>query len=105
MIRIFNTDSGEKLQELRRGSESASIKHLTFEWDTGSYLSCTSDKNTIHIFKCPPVKEITTMQESAGVATTEEQKGGNTKSYFSALSSMVSIAGSEWSFAQFRLDP
>ena len=45
------------------------------------------------------------MQESAGVNTNDAQTSGNTKSYFSALSSMVSIAGSEWSFAQFRLDP
>lgn len=28
----------------------------------------------------------------------------NTTSYFSALSYVVSFAGSEWSFAQFKLD-
>jgi hypothetical protein len=34
----------------------------------------------------------------------ENTATGNTKSYFSALSSLVSLAGSEWSFAQFKLD-
>jgi hypothetical protein len=28
---------------------------------------------------------------------------GNTKSYFSALSSIASVAGSEWSFAYFDM--
>ena len=45
------------------------------------------------------------MQKTAGVETNTNEKSENTTSYFSALSSMVSIAGSEWSFAQFRLDP
>ena len=45
------------------------------------------------------------MQESSGISNADVQKSGNTKSYFSALSSLVSVAGSEWSFAQLRLDP
>lgn len=37
----------------------------------------------------------------------EENKAaaGNVTSYFSVFSSVVSLAGSEWSFAQFKLDP
>ena len=67
LIRLFNTDTGEKISELRRGSESAIIRHLSFEWENGAYLSCTSDKNTIHIFKAPAIgkKSKTDAQETS----------------------------------------
>ena len=45
------------------------------------------EKGTIHIFKV------------AHFLDKEKQASGNTTSYFSVLSSMVSYAGSEWSFA------
>ena len=57
-------------------------------------MTCASDKGTIHIFKVAHLKG----DANSGAS-------GNTKSYFSALSSMVSYAGSEWSFAQFKLNP
>ena len=99
MIRLFNTETGEQISELRRGSESAIIRHLSFEPEKGAYISCTSDKNTIHIFKAPVIGSKSDQNSQ------DASQSGNTKSYFSALSSMVSIAGSEWSFAQLRLDP
>lgn len=68
------------------------ICDLAFDMQS-KYLTCSSDKGTIHIFKVNHF-----LEQGA-------QASGNTKSYFSALSSMVSYAGSEWSFAQFRLDP
>ena len=101
MIRLFNTSNGEKISEVRRGSESAVIKHLSFDWDTGSYLSCCSDKSTIHIFKTPAM---TSVVNESSEESKEVSASGNTKSYFSALSSVVSFAGSEWSFAQLRLE-
>lgn len=60
LIRLFNTQTGEKISELRRGSEPALIKHLSFEWDSGAYISCCSDKNTIHVFKTPAMASRTT---------------------------------------------
>ena len=56
-------------------------------------MTCASDKGTIHIFKV------------AHLSGNANGNSGNTKSYFSALSSVVSYAGSEWSFAQFKLNP
>ena len=47
------------MTEVRRGSESALIKHLAFEWESGAYLSCCSDKSTIHIFQTPAIHENT----------------------------------------------
>ena len=57
LIRLFNTATGEKISELRRGSETASIRHTAFEWATGAYLTCCSDKQTVHIFKCQPIAD------------------------------------------------
>jgi len=83
LIRLWDTHTGEKWAEFRRGSEACTIEHLSFD-EEGKYLTCTSDKATVHIFKVPSSKE---------------DASGNTKSMFSMLSSVVSYAGSEWSFA------
>ena len=91
MVRIFNPTTGEKLGEFRRGTTPTQISDLSFDIES-KYLTCTSDKGTIHIFK-------------TGHLLNANSASGNTKSYFSGLSSLVSFAGSEWSFAQFRLDP
>ena len=37
------------MQELRRGSDQARINAITFDLVSG-WLTCTSDKGTIHIF-------------------------------------------------------
>ena len=89
--------NGEKISELRRGSETAVIKHLAFDWEKGNYLSCCSDKSTIHIFKTPVMSSLATEEEESKDGAVAAS--GNTKSYFAALSSVVSFAGSEWSFA------
>ncbi len=75
------------MHELRRGSTPSTITHLSFDKES-TYLSCCSAKAKIHLFK-------TSLDSS--------QSAGNTKSYFAALSTFVSFAGSEWSFAQFEL--
>ena len=90
LIRIFNPKDGTQLGELRRGSTPTQICDLSFDIES-KYLTCSSNKGTIHIFKVGHFL--------AGSASE------NTKSYFNLLSSVVNYAGSEWSFAQFRLDP
>jgi len=76
------------MTEFRRGSSKCSIEHLSFD-EEGKFLTCTTDSNTVHIFKVPQKKN---------------EASGNTKSYFSMLSSVVSVAGSEWSFAQVKVE-
>ncbi|VUZ50782.1 unnamed protein product, partial [Hymenolepis diminuta] len=50
VIRVFDLPTGVKLKELRRGhSSSAFINSLVFSTHD-EYLTCTSDKDTIHIF-------------------------------------------------------
>lgn len=108
LIRLFNAVTGEKTQELRRGSEPATIKHLHFDWERAAYLTCCSDKQTIHIFKTPSMSDAVTgipeeqKNTEASDSTTVagySSETGNTRSYLSAFSSIVSYAGSEWSFA------
>ncbi|KAG6976160.1 hypothetical protein JG688_00001632 [Phytophthora aleatoria] len=74
LIRIFDTQSGQITQELRRGADRAEIYSICFS-PTAPLLACSSDKGTVHVF-----------------SLTAEGSGLLPK-YFS----------SEWSFAQFRV--
>lgn len=49
LVRVFDTSSGAKLQELRRGTDPAEIYHLAFNRSC-EWLAVTSDKNTVHVF-------------------------------------------------------
>ena len=49
LIRVFDTSSGHKLQELRRGTDPAEIYHIAFDRSC-AWLAVTSDKNTVHVF-------------------------------------------------------
>ena len=49
LIRIFSTDDGAPLQEVRRGSDKAEIYSIAFDKNS-KWIACSSDKGTIHIF-------------------------------------------------------
>lgn len=49
LIRIFDTAEGIGLKEVRRGTDSADIQCIAFNYSS-VYLACTSDKGTAHIF-------------------------------------------------------
>lgn len=49
LIRIYRTDTGEFLHEVRRGSDKAEIYSVCFN-SSSKLLACSSDKGTIHIF-------------------------------------------------------
>ena len=49
LIRIHSTETGQPLQELRRGREKADIDSICFDLK-GGWLACSSDRSTIHIF-------------------------------------------------------
>lgn len=49
LIRIFETEEGAPLQEVRRGSDKAEIYSITFD-KSSRWIACSSDKGTIHIF-------------------------------------------------------
>jgi WD repeat-containing protein 45 len=48
-VRIFDTATGKKVQEVRRGTEKALIYSISFSHDS-NFLATSSDKGTIHIF-------------------------------------------------------
>eukprot|EP01006_Ploeotia_vitrea_P044428 TRINITY_DN66830_c13_g9_i2.p1 TRINITY_DN66830_c13_g9~~TRINITY_DN66830_c13_g9_i2.p1 ORF type:complete len:398 (-),score=196.98 TRINITY_DN66830_c13_g9_i2:67-1260(-) len=50
LIRIFDTATGDQLQELRRGADKAVIYSIAFNYNT-QWLATSSDKGTIHVFK------------------------------------------------------
>lgn len=50
ILRIFNTKTGENINEFRRGTGAALIYYLNFSFDD-SYIALSSDHGTGHIFK------------------------------------------------------
>ena len=84
LIRIFDTQNGTKLFELRRGAERVDIYSLSFSRQN-DWLAVSSDKGTIHIF---PIRSSHNVR--------------NTTSVFTKLL-LPSYFQSQWSFAQFRV--
>lgn len=115
LIRIFDTQTGTSLQEVRRGADKAEIYSIAFN-NNSQWLACSSDKGTIHVFRMlsPP----TTIPEgeakaapaaaaaaSTAVATVNpDEPKVNPRSSLSFISKILpKYFSSEWSFAQFRV--
>jgi WD40 repeat protein len=128
LVRIFDTTSGQPLQEVRRGADRADIYSICFN-SNSQWLAVSSDKGTIHIFSLKGGKdknaksdEKDTSKEDAKAAEKANSNANNTNNNGSgsstdalakkdnpksSLSFMKSILpkyfSSEWSFAQFRV--
>lgn len=50
LIRLFNSETGEQLKELRRGMESVQIVCIAFD-SLISQIAISSNKGTVHVFK------------------------------------------------------
>jgi len=102
LIRVFDTATGEPVQELRRGVDKAEIYSLCFSSDS-KWLACSSDKGTIHIFALKTGKE----EEKSDSDDSEKDKKKKKKNPKSSLSFMKGLLpkyfSSEWSFAQYRV--
>lgn len=110
MIRLWDTENGSKVQELRRGKDPANIYFLSFD-PLSKYLSVSSDKGTIHIFAVRSDLAMSAAQNRAiddanGHSQSEDKPAvgehlavSNTKSMFSLFGGVISYLGSEWSFA------
>jgi WD40 repeat protein len=68
VIRVWDVATAVCLQEFRRGVERATITCLAWSWDY-VWLSCTSDKGTVHIFQVqePSEKEERKPAESSSL--------------------------------------
>lgn len=110
LIRIFNTVTGEPLQELRRGADKADIYSLSFH-KTSEWLAVSSDKGTVHVFNIKKSKPKSAGDgKEDGGALGDEKKSekdkavANPRSSFSFMKSLLpKYFSSEWSFAQFRV--
>ncbi|EEY67781.1 uncharacterized protein PITG_18011 [Phytophthora infestans T30-4] len=122
LIRIFDTQSGQITQELRRGADRAEIYSICFS-PTAPLLACSSDKGTVHVFSLTAEgsghsfsSDPTTMGNvpsqsmpshfAAGSAPRSGEEDGteNSKSSLSFMRGLLpKYFSSEWSFAQFRV--
>ncbi|XP_060679327.1 WD repeat domain phosphoinositide-interacting protein 4, partial [Hemiscyllium ocellatum] len=55
LIRLFDTQTKEKLVELRRGTDPATLYCINFSYES-SFLCASSDKGTVHIFALKDTK-------------------------------------------------
>uniref|UniRef100_A0A4W4E4H1 WD repeat-containing protein 45 n=1 Tax=Electrophorus electricus TaxID=8005 RepID=A0A4W4E4H1_ELEEL len=55
LIRLFDTSTRDKLVELRRGTDPATLYCINFSHDS-SFLCASSDKGTVHIFALKDTK-------------------------------------------------
>lgn len=105
LIRIFDTQSGTNLQEVRRGADKAEIYSIAFN-NNSQWLACSSDKGTIHVFRMlsPPTTIPESESKASLVAATPAEPKVNPKSSLSFISKLLpKYFSSEWSFAQFRV--
>jgi WD40 repeat protein len=92
IIRLWNSSTGEMLQELRRGANKAEIYCINFNYDA-KFLVCSSDKGTAHVFALT----------EGEVAYKASERPGNSKSSLSFMGNILpKYFSSEWSFAQFK---
>ena len=120
LIRIFCTNNGELIQELRRGAKIAEIYYISFDFNN-KFIACSSNSRTIHIFSI--YSSIKYLKEKGIISSEinninrrneidinnnnaiEEPK--NQKGFLGSIMSVLKIGiayfESEWSFAQFRL--
>ena len=119
IIRIFSTDNGNLVQEVRRGKEKAQIKCICFE-PNNKFMAATSTRGTVHIWSLSTAlknlgkknedneneknkdknNEITEEKETEGTNNIE-----NKRSIFNVLPNILGgeFFNSEWSFAQVRI--
>jgi len=102
IVRVYDTSSGTRRQELRRGADRAEIHSLVFS-PAGDFLAVSSDKGTIHIFSVTPSQH----PSNASVFGSELGQGApstNAKSSLQKISRVLpAYFSSEWSLAQFRV--
>ncbi|KAM3138590.1 hypothetical protein pb186bvf_009342 [Paramecium bursaria] len=88
VIRIYSVLDGKMLQDVRRGTDYATITSITFDQDV-NWVACASDSGTIHIFRVSD--------------ETNNQQVQNPSSMFKMLGPIIPILKSQWSFSQFRI--
>ena len=125
-VRIFDTATGAKLAEFQRGRAAATVRAMRFSPDS-AWLSLTSSRPTVHIFKVPslfrfaagrpaeaaaatapppvPPSSASASSPTMGARTQQLDPAPSANYYYSSyLGSMASYFISQGSFAQIRVD-
>lgn len=118
LIRIFNTLDGTRLQEVRRGLDSADIYSITLSPNV-QWLAVSSDRGTVHIFSLRVrvvgedssshfsphspalLNENSSPSMNALIPSTTGANPGSSLSFMRGV--LPKYFSSEWSFAQFHL--
>jgi len=102
IIRIFRLDDMTCLQELRRGMDNASILSLNFNL-TASYLGCSSDSGTVHIFGVKDyIGDNASVVSSDTIGEGGQVASGNRKR-LTFLRKAIPYFNSEWSSSSLRV--
>lgn len=101
LIRLYDVNTGNLLQELRRGAENADIFSIAFD-ESNKFLAVSSDRKTIHIFN---------INKDAKAENTDnnEEAATNKRSVFGKIANIFGMNkqnyfNSEWSFATFKVN-
>jgi WD40 repeat protein len=79
LIRLFSTENGQPVQEVRRGSDKAKIHCISFD-RASSMIACSSDKGTIHIFNvASTTSKIQLSDENAPGEEDHKKDGGEVR--------------------------
>lgn len=110
LIRIFKAEDGTFLQELRRGKDKAEIFSVCFD-PSSNFIASSSDRGTVHIWSLANAhKKLKDIGDDSNLEKQtskdfKEKEDVTPKNQTSMLSKIFGgYFGSEWSFAQFRLD-
>jgi WD40 repeat protein len=101
LIRIFNTENGNLLQEVRRGKNKVEMKYICIEPNL-KYMAALSDRGTIHIWSL--FKTLKNLEKIGDKDSKENNLIENQTSNLKWLPSYLggNFFNSEWSFAQIR---
>ena len=116
IIRIFDTESGNLLQEVRRGKDKASINCITFSQDC-RFIMASSNRGTVHVWSLETTTENLRKsknsldslkdddKENENIVKSRGKTIANRKSILKVLPSALGgdYFGSEKSFAQVRI--
>lgn len=94
LIRVFNIENGNLTHEFRRGTEKAQIFSLDFS-SSNEFLSCTSDRGTVHIFN---------LKKSGDENLEKVQKGSLFNGLKRLLKAPSNVISAPRSFAMFRIN-
>ena len=121
LLRIFNIDTLEQVNELRRGSNHVTIVNIAFNKDS-TLLLCSSNKGTIHIFSLSDINNTPLVHTDETIKTLVEDISSNEQSLSEDTNMYTTIQNkkmygahylksflpsyfnSEWSFIQIYLN-